>query len=64
MSNYVTTPASTFTDEDVSIINATKNVDTMAGMLVHSSMESLLFSQWEWETVWIKRQQWEMDNIY
>jgi hypothetical protein len=60
---YVITPASKFTDEDAAIINS-QDPDTMAGMLVASTYDSILFGEAEWNRVWAEQQQWELDNVY
>lgn len=53
----------TFTDEDIAIINS-QNPDTVSTMLVADTIDSMLMRQWEEEKISIRRQQWEMDNIY
>lgn len=63
------TKACQWTAEDTAILNrAVQRSDiscrTLIGMLVDTVQDDLAFSDGEWQTFWIKRQQYELDYIY
>ena len=63
MSKYFT-PACPMTDEDIFIMGRCKNMKTMAGMLVYSISEHLLFSDWAWNLYNIKLTEYEENHVY
>lgn len=63
------TKAALWTAEDSEILNrailrSDASCRTLVEMLCGNAKDSRAFSDGEWETFWIKRQQYELDYIY